>query len=548
MKTVFEYLKSSIPADHCRQTRAVDLVRACVDAGFKPANVLDLGCGPGNTLDFFKSCLPGTRWVGVDIEESPEVARRTRTDAEFVTFDGVNLPFAQGEFDLIFSNQVLEHVRYPEKLLTEVRRVLAPAGLFIGQTSQLEPYHSYSYWNFTVFGFKRICDAADLDMIEIRPGIDGLTLTKRSYLGRPPEYSRWFAEESPLNVEIEETARSQKRSTQIINYRKLMYCGHFAFVCRQKAGKHPTGEPREDRETTPAGQGPAGRQRARRSRSRRKRQRSRSEERYKLALLGGMAIEYACPRSFHIPRALSGVGLAGYEPATMAAFLACAEGTEGAVFDVGANIGVYSLAAASALQKKCVAFEPFPPAGDVLADIAERYELPILLRRAALAQEAGSTTFYLSARSDMSNSLNPEFRNHRGEIVVETTTLDHEASIERPGVVKIDTETTEMDVLRGGQHVFRHVRPSVIIEILNSELAREARSFFDRFDYSVLELGTTDVWRRITGRDDDVVVGDERNWLASPHPLREDFLDRAAFWAESIRKLPVERVDASGEN
>jgi ubiquinone/menaquinone biosynthesis C-methylase UbiE len=191
LETLYDYLKPSIPADHCRQSRATELVMARIRAGFKAVQVLDLGCGAGNTIDFFKKCLPDAKWVGVDIEESPEVAQRRRNDAEFVTFDGVNLPFADGQFDLIFSNQVLEHARLPEQLLAQVHRVLSPDGLFIGQTSQLEPYHSFSYWNFTVFGFKIICEAADLELIELRPGIDGMTLTKRAYLGRPAEYSKW---------------------------------------------------------------------------------------------------------------------------------------------------------------------------------------------------------------------------------------------------------------------------------------------------------------------------------------------------------------------
>jgi FkbM family methyltransferase len=252
-----------------------------------------------------------------------------------------------------------------------------------------------------------------------------------------------------------------------------------------------------------------------------------------------MRVRYQCPSNFHIPRALIGTGLAGYEPATMAAFLACAESTKGAVFDVGANIGIYSLAAVSALQKSCVAFEPFPAAADVLEDIARRYKMPISLRRAALAACTGSMTLYLSARSDMSNSLNPDFRRHSGRILVETTTLDEEASRCMPGIVKIDTETTEMDVLRGGRHVFSEIRPTVVVEVLGADLAVEARDFFHSFGYFILELGAPEIWKRITGDEGDIVSGDRRNWLVSPHKLSDAFFDRAAFWATTIRALPL---------
>jgi ubiquinone/menaquinone biosynthesis C-methylase UbiE len=39
-----------------------------------------------------------------------------------VTFDGVNLPFGDDDFDLVYCKQVLEHVRHPEPLLAEVGR------------------------------------------------------------------------------------------------------------------------------------------------------------------------------------------------------------------------------------------------------------------------------------------------------------------------------------------------------------------------------------------------------------------------------------------
>ena len=71
MQPIYEYLKPSIPTDHCKQVRAVDLVKERVSAGFDPANVLDLGCGTGGTIDFFKRVTPSAKWVGVDIEESP---------------------------------------------------------------------------------------------------------------------------------------------------------------------------------------------------------------------------------------------------------------------------------------------------------------------------------------------------------------------------------------------------------------------------------------------------------------------------------------------
>lgn len=228
MSDLYDYLQDALPNDHSRQVTAESVLQTWVSRGHNFAKVLDFGCGDGRSIDLFKRVLPQARWTGVDIPASPEVASRRRTDGHFVTYDGYELPFADRSFDLVYSHQVLEHVRKPELALREITRVLTPDGMFIGQTSQFEPYHSYSLWNFTVYGFKRIIEDAGLKLMELRPGIDGFTLMRRTYEGRPPEMSKYFSEESPVNQEIEKGAEGKR--TQVRNYRKLVYSGQFIFA------------------------------------------------------------------------------------------------------------------------------------------------------------------------------------------------------------------------------------------------------------------------------------------------------------------------------
>lgn len=230
MSDVYDYLKESLPGDHSRQVSADVVLQARVAKGLAPAKVLDFGCGDGRSIDLFRRVLPQAEWTGVDIAASPEVASRRRKDGRFVTYDGYELPFPDRSFPLVYSYQVLEHVRKPELALREIARVLEPDGLFIGQTSQFEPYHSYSLWNFTVYGFKRILEDAGLQLAELRPGIDGFTLMRRTYEGRPPEMSKYFSQESPVNEEIERAAEAKR--VAIRNYRKLLFCGQFIFVAR----------------------------------------------------------------------------------------------------------------------------------------------------------------------------------------------------------------------------------------------------------------------------------------------------------------------------
>ena len=163
------------------------------------------------------------RWVGLDIEDSREVRERSRTDARFETFDGMSIPFPPGSFDLVYCKQVLEHVLRPSHLLAEVRRVLASGGYFAGSTSQLEPFHSLSTWNYTPVGFAWLLQSAGMTLVELRPGIDSLTLIARRLVGRGPwlerQWGRWWGNRSPLNRLIDVYGRLSRLDARAVRAR-----------------------------------------------------------------------------------------------------------------------------------------------------------------------------------------------------------------------------------------------------------------------------------------------------------------------------------------
>jgi ubiquinone/menaquinone biosynthesis C-methylase UbiE len=110
----FPEIKAAIPGDHSGISSAEDLLgEVLASRANEKIEILDLGCGDGRGLDLVRSHAPNGRYRGVDIKGSPEVRSRNRTDGQFLEYDGVNLPFDQGEFDVVYSRQVLEHVRHP---------------------------------------------------------------------------------------------------------------------------------------------------------------------------------------------------------------------------------------------------------------------------------------------------------------------------------------------------------------------------------------------------------------------------------------------------
>ena len=101
---------------------------------FKGKHILDIGCG--------RNKLPGT--VGLDHN----------------TYDGVDivanleepLPIPSATFDLVFANQILEHVHNFTPLIMEIHRILKPGGQLLAHVpyfrsswAHIDPTHVRSF-------------------------------------------------------------------------------------------------------------------------------------------------------------------------------------------------------------------------------------------------------------------------------------------------------------------------------------------------------------------------------------------------------------------
>jgi SAM-dependent methyltransferase len=225
-------LRPAISTQSSAQVLADDLVPTLL-AGRPGAQVVDLGCGRGDSVTVFRAVDPSVCWIGLEVAESEPFAQRTREDAEFLVFDGVHLPFADQSVDVVFCKQVLEHVERPHELLPEVGRVLRSGGNFAGSTSNLEPYHGYSVANFTPYGLKRLLERAGFELELLQPGIDGPTLIARRLLRAPKHFDHWWSKRSPLNSLVDGGSRIFRWDAEDRNALKLLFCGHYAFIARR---------------------------------------------------------------------------------------------------------------------------------------------------------------------------------------------------------------------------------------------------------------------------------------------------------------------------
>lgn len=98
--------------------------------------ILDLGAGAGIVSQMnFKGIAH--RVCGVDPDE--RVVSNPCLDEGKVAF-GEEVPYADESFDLIFADNVLEHLAQPEMVFAEVCRLLRPGGIFLAKTPNKRHY------------------------------------------------------------------------------------------------------------------------------------------------------------------------------------------------------------------------------------------------------------------------------------------------------------------------------------------------------------------------------------------------------------------------
>jgi FkbM family methyltransferase len=194
-------------------------------------------------------------------------------------------------------------------------------------------------------------------------------------------------------------------------------------------------------------------------------------------------------------------GARGYEEAAVRTYLELL-GACGAVFDVGAYVGLYAiLAGLHDRGRRVFAFEPMPDIADVLLENLRLNRLSnVEVVRSAVAGRDGAADLYIPyAGLPASSSLRRGFRDARRTISVPTVSLDsfvRSRGIERVDLIKIDTETTEPEVLGGASWVVSRDAPLIICEVLLQRAADRLNTFFDRRDYAYYSITNAGAVRR----------------------------------------------------
>lgn len=135
--------------DHFYGTLAADSVgqlSSYVD--LRGARMLDVGGGPGYFADAFRGA--GATYYAID-SDLGELSGRGEPVPGTVLGSGMALPIGDGEIDVCFSSNVLEHVPDPWLMADEMVRVTKPGGtIFLSYTGWWGPHggHETAPWHF----------------------------------------------------------------------------------------------------------------------------------------------------------------------------------------------------------------------------------------------------------------------------------------------------------------------------------------------------------------------------------------------------------------
>jgi SAM-dependent methyltransferase len=122
---------------------------------------LEIGSGTGAFADEFRSRF--STYITLDYE--------ARSSNLQIQGDGQSLPFGDQSFNTVISIDVLEHVRHPWKMFTEIKRVLVPGGRLILITPFFFWAHEepYDFFRVSKYGLLQMCQENGMEVLRIEP-------------------------------------------------------------------------------------------------------------------------------------------------------------------------------------------------------------------------------------------------------------------------------------------------------------------------------------------------------------------------------------------
>jgi len=139
------------------------------------SKVLDVGSGDCK----YGKLLPGRDYVGTDLVFSSD---KHDFSPIGIVSDAHNLPFYSESFDYVLNMFLMEHVSEPDKILSEMHRVLKINGKVFALIPLVRPEHlqPFDFYRYTRFGIEHIFKKNGFEIKSIEPS-NGSFWTAISY-------------------------------------------------------------------------------------------------------------------------------------------------------------------------------------------------------------------------------------------------------------------------------------------------------------------------------------------------------------------------------
>lgn len=195
---------------------------------------------------------------------------------------------------------------------------------------------------------------------------------------------------------------------------------------------------------------------------------------------------------YQIENELFWKGIKGYEPVSTKLWLELSKSAR-TIIDVGANTGVFTLMAASVNKRATIyAFEPVKRVYKKLTDNLALNDFKAVAFPIALSNQSGEIDLYDNEGEEhnYTASLNPKHRPEYKGSPVKTMTLDEfcEENAIVVDLIKIDVERHEPEVIEGFQKHIRKHRPTILIELLDEDLAVRVGNLLTGIDYKYFSI------------------------------------------------------------
>lgn len=163
------------------------------------------------------------------------------------------------------------------------------------------------------------------------------------------------------------------------------------------------------------------------------------------------------------------------------------------VYDVGANIGYFTLAAARLVgpSGRVVAFEPVPWCAEAVARNIELNELAQAeIHAVAVGERSGRARLLVVEEASWSHlESTGRHADTREEIDVDVVSVDElvaAGTVPPPAVLKVDTEGAELQVIAGMRETIARHRPRIICELHDTN--RRFAALMDELGYRATNL------------------------------------------------------------